>query len=1260
MNRTVNRRTKIRRRLRAEPLEDRRLLATLDLVPAAGAGTISEEDGRTVVTVMPGTMVNVTAQVATAETAVQGFQLNLSDSNSQLAIDNFALGTDFPVAVDQTLDSSVNDYFVASALIGQLSVPPPRLFGSFDVTAPTAAGDYLVTSNFTTGSELTNTILSDATGAALPITDFGDLIVRVAAVDAPAATLDLVPAAGAGTISEEDGRTVVTVTPGTTVNVTAQVATAETAVQGFQLNLLGSNSQLAIDNFALGTDFPVAVDQTLDSSVNDYFVASALIGQLSVPPPRLFGSFDVTAPTAAGDYLVTSNFTTGSELTNTILSDATGAALSITDFGDLIVRVAAAEPTVTVAVSPGSVLEDGTANLVYTFTRSGDNTAALTANFSVGGTATLTTDYAATGADSFTASTGTVTFAAGSSTGTVTVDPVADTAVEPDETVLLTVTAGTGYTIGTADLATGTITNDDVALPEVTVAVSPGSVLEDGTANLVYTFTRSGDSTAALTANFSVGGTATLTTDYAATGADSFTASTGTVTFAAGSSTGTVTVDPVADTAVEPDETVLLTVTAGTGYTIGTADLATGTITNDDVALPEVTVAVSPGSVLEDGTANLVYTFTRSGDNTAALTANFSVGGTATLTTDYAATGADSFTASTGTVTFAAGSSTGTVTVDPVADTAVEPDETVLLTVTAGTGYTIGTADLATGTITNDDVALPEVTVAVSPGSVLEDGTANLVYTFTRSGDNTAALTANFSVGGTATLTTDYAATGADSFTASTGTVTFAAGSSTGTVTVDPVADTAVEPDETVLLTVTAGTGYTVGTADLATGTITNDDVALPEVTVAVSPTSVLEDGTANLVYTFTRSGDNTAALTANFSVGGTATLTTDYAATGADSFTASTGTVSFAAGSSTGTVTVDPVADTAVEPDETVLLTVTAGTGYTVGTADLATGTITNDDVSAPANASLSGFVRDPNGRGIPGVFIELTGSPLGETVLRALTADDGSYGFINLAAGNYTITENQPPAFVDGGESIGSQGGVTSDDMFEITALLANDEGRNNNFAESRLVPGQISKRYFLASTNIAQLYRNANANLTELAGNPEDADLIRTSGIPSVVSAELEPNNLQVSQAPTIVPIPDQQATVGQRLRVAVVATDPNNDLLQFTLDPDNSPVTAEIVPANDGAEIRWTPTAQDVGQPVLFRVIATDPGQSSDTEDFMVSVTETVATVNQAAAAAEAEQITPQPTTVSLPTAEEKTDGDSQDSSLDQTLSESDLN
>jgi len=503
---------------------------------------------------------------------------------------------------------------------------------------------------------------------------------------------------------------------------------------------------------------------------------------------------------------------------------------------------------VTVAVAPSSVDEDGATDLVYTFTRTGSTSGALTVNFNVGGTAVFTndasTDYTQTGAATFTASSGTVTFGAGSSTKTVTVDPAADINTELDETVILTVTSGTGYEIGVPDTATGTINNDDNS---VSVTVSPGSVNEDGGTNLVYTFTR-GDSTDAQTVNFSVGGTATFSTDYTPSGADSFNASTGTVTFAAGSLTTQVTIDPASDSAVEPDETVVLTLTAGSGYSIGAPSSASGTITNDDT---DVSVAVSPLSVVEDGATNLVYTFTRSGVISSGLTVNFSVSGTATFGgpgADYTQSGAASFTPPTGSVTFLAGSSTATITVDPTTDGSAEGDETLTLTLTGGTGYNVVSPTAATGTITNDDT---EVSVAVSPSSVFEDGATNMVFTFTRTGIISGPLTVNFSVGGTA----QYAPPGGDyqtndplTFSATSGTVTFLAGSSTATVTADPFGDADLEPDETVILTITSGAGYTIGTPNSATGTILNDDNSPPTIAVGYGQCNGDVIGTVNLL----------------------------------------------------------------------------------------------------------------------------------------------------------------------------------------------------------------------------------------------------------------------------------------------------------------------------------------------------------------------------------------------------------------------------
>ena len=122
------------------------------------------------------------------------------------------------------------------------------------------------------------------------------------------------------------------------------------------------------------------------------------------------------------------------------------------------IQTAAVTPSVSVAVSPAST-EEGGANLVYTFTRTGSATASLSVDFSVGGTASFPADYSQTGAATFTPPTGTVTFAAGSDTATVTVTPLGDSEVESSEEVVFTVTSGSGYTVGSPSMATGTITD---------------------------------------------------------------------------------------------------------------------------------------------------------------------------------------------------------------------------------------------------------------------------------------------------------------------------------------------------------------------------------------------------------------------------------------------------------------------------------------------------------------------------------------------------------------------------------------------------------------------------------------------------------------------------------------------------------------------------------------------------------------------------------------------------------------------------------
>ncbi|MEO8616777.1 MAG: Calx-beta domain-containing protein [Luteolibacter sp.] len=289
------------------------------------------------------------------------------------------------------------------------------------------------------------------------------------------------------------------------------------------------------------------------------------------------------------------------------------------------------------------------------------------------------------------------------------------------------------------------------------------------------------------------------------------------------------------------------------------------------VAVPPpttVSIAVSPASGAENSGTDMVFTLTRSGVTTSALTVNFSVGGTATNATDYTASGAASFTPSSGTATFPAGSATTSVTLTPMNDSLVENDETAVITLTSGMGYTVAAPSTATATIVNDDSS---VSIAVSPASAAENSGTGMVFTFTRSGVITPALTVNFSVGGTATNTTDYTASGAASFTASSGTATFSAGSATTSVTLTARTDTATELSETALLTVIPGGTYTAGIPNAATATIIDSNIntsfaiwstafeletGLPPGTLSANPNADYDhDGRSNLVeYAFAAS----------------------------------------------------------------------------------------------------------------------------------------------------------------------------------------------------------------------------------------------------------------------------------------------------------------------------------------------------------------------------------------------------------------------
>ncbi|MBD1912558.1 MULTISPECIES: Calx-beta domain-containing protein [unclassified Leptolyngbya] len=659
----------------------------------------------------------------------------------------------------------------------------------------------------------------------------------------------------------------------------------------------------------------------------------------------------------------------------------------------------------------------------------------------------------------------------------------------------------------------------------VTITASPTSSREDGGTPIIFTLTRSTFIRDPLTINFSLGGTASRGVDYTVLGGTIRTDGTGSVTLPAGVASAAITVTPRVDNVSEEDETVILTLEQGTGYTVEGDGAATGTIVDDEA---QVSVAIAPDAVFEDGGGDLVYTFTRTGFVGREITVSFTLQGTAIAgaTNDYEVVAPDgttfTLTGTTGTITFAEGQSTRELRIRPVTDLLLEQDETVSLRLSNGTGYVADTTP-AVGTIRNDE---SEVAVAVQPTSVLEDGGVGLVYTFTRSGFTGQTATVNFTVGGTATFGPegDYTAPTNSTdvtFTGTSGTVTFAEGETTKTVTLTPTADNLVEPDETVVLTVTEGSSYLVGGNATATGTITNDDSSIQ---VAITPESVLEDSNAPLTVTFTRGGFLNRPVTVDFNVGGSATLGTDYqvtAPTGTTyTFNSTSGTVTFAAGVTSRTLTIRPTPNSQPQPDRTISLEVQEGNGYVAETTEPVIGTITDDDASIAL--SVSDAVREDSGEGIVYTFTRsgFTGRALTVTFSTAGTAlfgqtgdytvsstgqtfsFNGTTGSITFAPGQEAATLTLLPTAdlltIENNETVnltltaGSGYGITTPDA--VIGTILNDDGVVTNTNNS----GAGSLRQAILAANTAASI--ANPTIT-FEGQGADGEINLGSALPAI---------------------------------------------------------------------------------------------------------------------------------------------------------------
>lgn len=223
--------------------------------------------------------------------------------------------------------------------------------------------------------------------------------------------------------------------------------------------------------------------------------------------------------------------------------------------------------------------------------------------------------------------------------------------------------------------------------------------------------------------------------------------------------------------------------------------------------------------------------------------------------------------------------------------------------------------------------------IAIGNQTVTEGGA--LVFTVTRSGSTSAAVSVSYaSANGTAVAPGDY--------TSGSGTVSFAAGETSKTITITTIDDASAESTETMTVVLSNPSGAVI-TGSTGTGTINDNDTA--PANLVINDPSVTEGGVLSFVVT--RSGNTAPAVSASYATSnGTAVAPGDY--------TTATGTVSFAANETSKTISVTTIDDTAVESSEAMTMTLSNPSGATIVDGS-GTGTIADND-TAPTPIQITG----------------------------------------------------------------------------------------------------------------------------------------------------------------------------------------------------------------------------------------------------------------------------------------------------------------
>jgi hypothetical protein len=347
-----------------------------------------------------------------------------------------------------------------------------------------------------------------------------------------------------------------------------------------------------------------------------------------------------------------------------------------------------------------------------------------------------------------------------------------------------------------------------------------------------------------------------------------------------------------------------------------------------------------------EGIGNLAINVVRSGDVSGTTTIDYA-------TSDGTAVAGSDYTSTSGTLTFAAGQLSKTISIPITSDNLYEGTaETFSITLSNPSSGTILSSPAAAVVTISDNDSKPWISIVSSVSSTEgNSGQKNFAFGVSLSNRSFQTITVDYATAdGTATAGSDYVATS--------GTLTFPPGSNSATINVLVNGDSVVEPNESFTVRLSNATNVSFISNSIGNATILNDDSSV-QLSLADYPVT---EGASRVDISVTRIGNVSSAASVNFATSDTSSLNaacsdvTGKASERCD-YATSLGTLSWAAGDAgTKTFAIPIINDALVEGTETFNVTLSNPIGVNLGATTTATVTIADNDSNPPGPNPIDG----------------------------------------------------------------------------------------------------------------------------------------------------------------------------------------------------------------------------------------------------------------------------------------------------------------